>query len=73
MFVLNITINIFQSYSCDHLSYNSARVALKTLPLFSVYIHTIILIVLCARLGGSNDMAYSDAQTYQELKCLSTW
>ena len=38
VFVLNITINIFQSYNCDHLSHNSAQVALKTLPLFSVYI-----------------------------------
>ena len=73
MFVLNITINIFQPYSCDHLSHNSAQVALKTLSLLSVYIHTIILIVLCARLGGADEMAYSDAQTYQELKYLSTW
>ena len=73
MFVFNITINIFQPYSCDHLSHNSAQVALKTLSLFSVYIHAIILIVLCARLGGADEMAYSDAQTYQELKYLSTW
>ena len=62
MFVLKITVNMFQSYFCDHLSYNSAQVALKTLPLFSINIHTSILIILCARLSDSDEMADLDAQ-----------
>ena len=60
-------MSVFQPYNCDHLSYNSAQIALKHVTIIK-WIHTIILI-----LDDSNATADSDAQAYLELHCSFTW